>query len=82
MTVKYFFPLTAIIALAACSGTYTGSLPENVAAIAAPNQDVSTAFLKEADGCYWYLYSGPVETTELPLRNVDGRPICTRAPTS
>jgi hypothetical protein len=31
------------------------------------------------DGCYWYRYVGPVETTYLPLRTIEGRPICTRA---
>lgn len=57
-----------------------GDLPENVAALAAPNQNLSTARLREEDGCYWYSHSGPVETTELPLRTIEGRPICARAP--
>lgn len=56
-----------------------GNVPEGVAAIAAPNQDLSTAVVLPEDGCYWYQHRGPVETTLLPLRNVEGRPICTRA---
>nr|WP_092691195.1 hypothetical protein [Allosediminivita pacifica] len=51
-------------------------IPEQVAALAAPYQDVSTARLLPRDECYWYLHEGPVETTLLPLRTVDGRPIC------
>jgi len=52
-------------------------IPENVVAIAAPYQDVSTARILPQDGCYWYLHSGPVETTLVPLRTREGRPICT-----
>ena len=51
-------------------------IPEQVAVLAAPYQDVSTARLLPRDGCYWYLHQGPVETTLLPLRTIDGRPIC------
>ena len=55
------------------------TVPEDVRAIAAPYQDLSTARLREADGCYWYRHAGPVETTLLPLRTTEGRPICARA---
>lgn len=51
-------------------------VPEQVVALAAPYQDVSTARLLPRDGCYWYLHQGPVEATLLPLRTIDGRPIC------
>ena len=51
-------------------------LPEFVAEIADPSQDLSAVLLNPADKCYWYRYSGPVETTMLPLRTRDGRPIC------
>lgn len=54
-----------------------GAIPEQVVALAAPYQNVATARLLPRDGCYWYLHDGPVETTLLPLRTVDGRPICT-----
>ena len=72
----------ALLFLASCGPT-TGSgnfvtLPEAVVAMAAPDQDLNTVSLRE-DGCYWYQYRGPVETTELPLRSREGRPICTRA---
>lgn len=56
-----------------------GSLPEGVRALAGPNQNLDTARVLPEDGCYWYEYTGPVETTLLPLRTADGRPICTSA---
>ena len=54
-------------------------LPEAAVAIAAPNQDLSAVRIMPEDGCYWYRHVGPVETTYLPLRTTDGRPICARA---
>jgi hypothetical protein len=53
-------------------------VPDSVLAVAAPHQDLETARLREADGCYWYRHVGPVETTPLPLRTIEGRPICAR----
>ncbi|WP_334151723.1 hypothetical protein [Hyphomicrobium sp.] len=53
-----------------------GNVPEAVIAMAAPDQDVTTARLVPEDGCYWYKHSGPVETTLLPLRTANGNPIC------
>ena len=53
-------------------------VPEGVAAIAAPNQNLATVRIQPEDGCYWYQDAGPVETTYLPLRSRDGRPICSR----
>lgn len=46
--------------------------------MAAPHQDLQSIRLRPEDGCYWYRHTGPVETTMLPLRTVDGRPICTQ----
>lgn len=54
-------------------------LPEEVVAVAAPWQDLTTARLMPEDGCYWYQHQGPVETTLLPLRTPEGRPICAAA---
>jgi hypothetical protein len=54
-------------------------LPEGVAALAAPYQNLQEVVLMPEDGCYWYRHIGPVETTMLPLRTVAGRPICTQA---
>lgn len=54
------------------------SVPDEVSSIAASFQDLSTARVRPEDGCYWYTHRGPVETTELPLRTVNGNPICTR----
>ncbi|MEM6372024.1 MAG: hypothetical protein AAF727_04505 [Pseudomonadota bacterium] len=70
----------AALTLAACDEQFAGGgftqLPENIVEIAGPNQDLSTARLREEDNCYWYQHAGPVETTPLPLRNREGRPIC------
>nr|WP_254437326.1 hypothetical protein [Ruegeria arenilitoris] len=59
-------------------GTHS-RVPEAVAQIAAPGQDLNAVKIMPEDGCYWYRYVGPVETTYLPLRTIEGRPICTRA---
>ena len=72
-----------VLPLAACAvpagDAGPGStLPEAVRAAAAPFQDLSVVELREDDGCYWYRHTGPVETTFLPLRTRDGRPICAR----
>lgn len=59
---------------------FVKELPEDVLALAAPFQDLNAVRIEPADGCYYYRYTGPVETTFLPLRTRDGRPICTRGP--
>jgi hypothetical protein len=79
----------ALLLLGACTPTTTATgdgapafmpeVPEAVRLAAAPFQDLSAVQLRD-DGCYWYRHSGPVETTFLPLRTVEGRPICTRPP--
>lgn len=53
-----------------------GNVPEQVASLAAPGQDLSTARLVAEDNCYWYVHNGPVETTLVPLRAAGGNPIC------
>ncbi len=74
--------LAALLALAACAAPIEPvaveppDLTERLAAIAAPHQDLQAVRLRPEDGCYWYAHVGPVETTMLPLRTVDGRPIC------
>jgi len=62
------------------SGQFIKELPEAVVAIAAPYQDLETVRIDPSDGCYTYRHAGPVETTFLPLRSTEGRPICTRLP--
>ncbi|UWQ19701.1 hypothetical protein K3551_18715 (plasmid) [Jannaschia sp. M317] len=69
--------------LGACVGTMddNGStkartVPDEVVALADPSQNVLTARLMPEDGCFWYEYVGPVETTLLPLRTPQGNPIC------
>ncbi|MCZ4351030.1 hypothetical protein O4H61_00735 [Roseovarius aestuarii] len=54
------------------------NLPESIVAMAGPNQDLTAVRLEPEDGCLWYRHVGPVETTMLPLRTADGRPICTK----
>lgn len=61
------------------SGATTEPLPEQVIALAAPWQNVASARLVPTDNCYWYEHVGPVETTLLPLRTREGRPICQAA---
>ena len=74
----------ALVALAACDplpgveDTPKINLPEAVIAVADPRQDLASARVLEEDGCYWYDHVGVVETTPLPLRTVNGNPICTR----
>ena len=79
---KFIFASASLAILGGCTDVVGSGekdpdiIPEQVAALAAPYQDVSTARLLPRDGCYWYLHHGPVETTLLPLRTIDGRPIC------
>ena len=87
MITRYLPFLAFILALGACAPTVemtrpqatgpTRELPEAVSQLAAPYQNVASARVLPEDGCYWYVHEGPVETTLLPLRTVDGRPICT-----
>jgi hypothetical protein len=79
----------AVLTLAGCeeyqggttdaSSGFITNLPESVAALAAPYQDLSAVKVNPTDGCYVYRHVGPVETTLLPLRTPEGRPICTKA---
>ncbi len=90
MRVRKYFLVSPLAVLAACSAAVTtptdvqapeiiAELPEGVAAIAAPYQNLDAVQLLP-DGCYWYSRTGPVETTLLPLRTDAGNPICVRAP--
>lgn len=79
-----FVALTAF-AIAACAeppgidgNPFIEELPANVVSIAGANQDLKQVILLPEDNCYWYNHAGPVETTLLPLRSKDGRPICVR----
>jgi len=80
MNVVRYAGLAAIVLLSACVATPEGeteAISEEVRALAAPGQDLTQVRI-ESDGCYWYLYEGPVETTFLPLVTRDGRMICVR----
>ncbi len=79
----------AVVMLSACvetTGTsanaptqFISEVPEGVLSIAAAGQDLTALKIDPIDGCYTYRHIGPVETTMLPLRASNGRPICTRA---
>jgi hypothetical protein len=78
--------VVSFLMLSACEASVGGisdepsrflqELPESVMAIAAPYQNLRAVVLLPEDGCYWYEHVGPVETTMLPLRTSEGRPIC------
>ncbi len=90
MQTRIWVSATAALLLTACGEMPSSSsapddgfinkLPEGVLAVAASGQNLNAVKIDPTDGCYVYRYAGPVETTFLPLRSVDGRPICTRAP--
>lgn len=79
---------SGVVALFAATGLLSGCMamegadgkkppvPEEVALLAAPHQDLATARLVPEDGCYWYEHAGPVERTMLPLLSTRSRPIC------
>ena len=77
-----------ILPLAACEEMDTASsgpadrfmnpVPPAVRDMAAPYQDLGAVRLEPSTGCFVYRHAGPVETTFLPLRTRDGRPICTQ----
>ena len=80
--------ICTIAILAACAGVpnsiggatnpFIQELPDGVLAIAAPYQDLNAVKIEPSDGCYVYRHVGAVETTFLPLRSINGRPICSR----
>jgi len=93
MIVRYGISTLGLLILGACATSQSTStrgggsgfieeLPESVAAIAAPYQNLQAVRLSPEDGCYWYLHDGPVESTMLPLRTTKGNPICTQASTA
>lgn len=88
---RTYLLLAGTLALSACAVPFDGAggignarnaeLSEEVRALAAPGQDLTTARLRPDDNCYWYDHAGPVETTPLPLRSAEGSQICARSPT-
>ncbi|GGX58273.1 hypothetical protein GCM10007385_28670 [Tateyamaria omphalii] len=77
----------AMVMLAACDettqsggagGPFISPLPERIVEIADPKQDLNAVKVDPVDGCLVYRHVGPVETTFLPLRTRQGRPICTQ----
>lgn len=88
MKARVWFVVGAALLVAACDDFqgigsspddgFIKELPEGVLAIVAKNQDLTAVRIDPADGCYVYRYAGPVETTFLPLRSVNGNLICSR----
>ncbi|MBM3603243.1 MAG: hypothetical protein FJX25_00465 [Alphaproteobacteria bacterium] len=82
MKAKLWVAMLTVSLLGGCSSVLTDAiggtqeLPEEVVALAAPNQNIATARLQPDDNCYWYEHVGPVETTLLPLISERGGPIC------
>lgn len=90
MRILGLFAAGAVLALSACvtpDGTAVNvdpnlqkraTLPADVAAKVAAGQDTSDIRVDARDGCLMYHHKGPVETTYIPLRNKQGRPICVK----
>lgn len=86
MAFRLWLSIGAAVSLAACTAPppvdvepaspFIQELPEEILAIAAPYQDLTAVMINADDNCYVYQHFGVVETTMLPLRTVDGRPIC------
>jgi len=62
------------------SNQFIGTLSPDLLAIADPRQNLNAVKIDPVDGCFVYQYQGPVETTFLPLRSTEGRPICSQRP--
>ncbi|MFK8036050.1 MAG: hypothetical protein AB8B94_18095 [Hyphomicrobiales bacterium] len=83
---SFWFIGSGALLLTACEPIQSGGssnyieAPQAVIDVAGPNQNLKAVRINPADGCYVYRYVGPVETTYLPLKTANERPICTRAP--
>jgi hypothetical protein len=53
-------------------------LPEGLAEVADPSQNLGAVLILPEDNCYWYQHTNAVESTYLPLLTRDGRPICSQ----
>lgn len=86
MTFQSWLAIGAATTLVACTtpppadvepaSPFIQDLREDVLAVAAPYQDLTAVMINPSDNCYVYQHVGVVETTLLPLRTVEGRPIC------
>ncbi|MEM6384812.1 MAG: hypothetical protein AAF718_01120 [Pseudomonadota bacterium] len=80
---KPFIASLAFLSLTACAanigaGGFMRELPEGLADLASPGQNLEAVKLMEDDNCYWYQHVGQVETTMLPLRSKRGQHICAK----
>lgn len=89
MGIKFWLLGGVALLVTACAEVQTSStagvsasmsqIPDSVRELAATNQDLTDVRIDPDNGCYVYRHTGPVETTYLPLRAANGRPICSRA---
>ena len=83
MPLGHVLRAAALLAIAGCAAVEPTTsqepviaIPQAIVNIADPRQDLKTARLREQDNCYWYLHANPLEVTLVPLRTIEGRPIC------
>jgi hypothetical protein len=77
-------PASLLATLGACSApapatderSFISDLSPEVAALAAPNQNLDAVQFRPADRCYWVQWDGPVETVMVPLRAAGGGRVC------
>jgi hypothetical protein len=78
--------LGAALLLSACvsstppenASPFMEELPEGLAEVADPSQNLGAVLILPEDNCYWYQHTNAVESTYLPLLTRDGRPICSQ----
>ena len=80
-----FLVLGTTLVLAGCDEIGTAGLdgalpvvPEQVLALAGPNQNLDAVRFGPDDNCYHFRHVGPVETIWLTLRTANGNKICTK----
>ena len=85
MRVRHFIiPVSLLATLGACGAPapsmdergFIADLSPEVAALAAPNQNLDAVQFRPDDGCYWVQWDGPVETVMVPLRATGGGLVC------
>jgi hypothetical protein len=86
MRVRHFIiPVSLLATLGACGAPapsttdrgFIADLSPEVAALAAPNQNLNAVQFRPENGCYWVQWDGPVETVMVPLRAASGGVVCT-----
>ena len=76
LVVTIFGPLAACAPSPVTEDGFLVEVPPEVLERAAPGQNLDAVAFLEEDRCFWYQYTGPVETTLLPLRGKSGGHLC------